>query len=108
MQDDDILRAIQDGKPVEEYENTVARSALRIAAAVGVICAMIMTIVECLVIKKIDFGKPFLIALIAGLADIIEWYRRKEKKSLEIFGILKLLFAAFCLALYIVSMTGVS
>ncbi len=107
MQDDDILRAIQDEKPVEEYENTVARSALRIAAAVGVICAMVMTVVECLVAKKIDFGKPFLIALIAGLTDVIEWHRRKEKRSMEIFGILKLIFAALCLVLYIVSILGV-
>lgn len=108
MEDDDILRAVQAEQPVEEYEKTVARSALRIAAAVGLVCAMIMVIVELLIVKKFDFGKPFLIALIAGLTDIIEWHRRKEKKFLMIRGILALIFSAFLLLLYITSMAGVS
>ncbi len=108
MQDDNILRAVQEEQPVAEYEQSIVRSALRVAAAIGVIFAMIMTIAEYLIVNNIDFGKPFLIALTAGLADIIERRSRKERKSLLFFGILKLIFAAFCLLLYIVCLIGVS
>ena len=105
---DEILQAIQELQPVGEYEKTITRSALKIAAIIGIICMLIMTLVEWLVVNKFDFGKPFLIALIAGLTDIIEWNKQKDKKSLRVFGILELLFAALCLFLYIVGLTGVS
>ncbi len=99
MNREDILRAAQ-AEPVAENENYVARNALRIAAIVGLISCMVMVFVEMLVFKKIDFGKPFLIALIESLANVIE-ARKSKKKLMLILGILGLVFASAMLLLYI-------
>lgn len=107
MENNDILNAVQEGPVKGEYENAVTRSALHIAIAVGIACAIIMTILEWFVFKKFDFGKPFLIALTSGLTDILEWKRNKTKKML-VKGICTLLFAAFLLLLYIAVLTGVA
>ena len=108
MSNEDILKTIQEETPIGEYEDRVNSSALRVAAAVGIICAIVMVIVELLIVKKCDFGKPFLIALIAGIADVYEWHKTKNKKMIKIRGILSLIFAAFLLMLYIIGLTGVA
>ena len=51
-------------------------------------------------LQKIDFGKPFLIALIESLANVIE-ARKSKKKLMLILGILGLVFAFAMLLLYI-------
>ncbi len=107
MSDNEILKEVQQEFPNAEYEKTITRSAMRIAAATGIICTVIMIIVEWLAFKKFDFGKPFLIMLIAGLIDIVEWSKLRAKKSLIIMGCLKLLFASIFLLLYITSLIGV-
>ncbi len=107
MRNDDILNAVQEGPVTGEYENAVTRSALHLAIAVGIACAIIMTVLEWFVFKKFDFGKPFLIALTSGLTDILEWKRYKKKKIL-VKGICTLLLAVFLLLLYITVLTGVA
>ena len=107
MKNNDILNAVQEGTVKGEYENAVTRSALHIAIAVGIACAIIMTVLEWFVFKKFDFGKPFLIALTSGLTDILEWKHNKTKKML-VKGICTLLFAVFLLLMYIAVLTGVA
>ena len=107
MKNEDILNAVQEGPVKREYENAVSRSALHIAIAVGIACAIIMTVIEWFVFRKFDFGKPFLIAITAGLADILEWRQNKTKKML-IRGVCTLLFPIFLLLLYIAVLTGVA
>lgn len=107
MNKEDILKAVQETSSKGEYEKTVARSALHIAIFVGIICALIMILIEWWVFKKFDFGKPFLIALTAGLADILE-YKGNKLKKMFIMGVCKLIFAAFLLLMYIFMLMGVA
>lgn len=99
MNRDEILRKAQ-AAPVAENEKYVARNALRMAAIVGLVTCLIMVMVELFVFRKVDFGKPFLIALIEGLADVIEACKSKNKRML-LLGILGLIFAFVMLLLYI-------
>lgn len=106
MDNDDILKAAQEAPVNEEYERTVSRSALHIAIAIGITCALIMIAAEWFVFKKFDFGKPFLIVLTSGLADLLEQKKNQSKKML-ITGIIKTIFATFLLLLYITTLMGV-
>lgn len=75
MTNEEILKAAQSSKEdIGEYEKTVVRKSLAYGSAVGVGLCMLMVLLELLIFKKIDFGKPALLFAIAGYAD---FYGRK-------------------------------
>lgn len=107
MANDDILKAIQEQTPNDEYERSVNVSAIKVAVACGVVCAAIMFLVEWFVVKSYDFGKPFLIFLMSGVADVFEARKRKKGATMTA-GIVALILAAFCLLAYIAGLMGVA
>lgn len=63
MTNEEILRAAQSSQEeIGEYEKVVVRKSLAYGAAVGVAICTAMILVELLIVKKIDFGKPALIS----------------------------------------------
>ena len=101
MTNEEILKAAQSSKEdIGEYEKTVVRKSLAYGAAVGVAICAAMILVELLIVKKIDFGKPALLFAIAGYADFYEGLKCKITKN-KIKGIVELIVAAFGILLYV-------
>lgn len=101
MTNEEILKAAQSSKEdVGEYEKTIVRKSLAYGSAVGVGLCMIMVLLELLIFKRVDFGKPALIFAIAGYADFYEGVKCKITKR-KIKGIVELVVAAFGILLYI-------
>lgn len=101
MTNKEILKAAQSSQDdIGEYEKVVVRKSLAYGAAVGVAICAAMILVELLIVKKIDFGKPALLFAIAGYADFYEGLKCKITKK-EIKGIVELIVAAFGILLYV-------
>lgn len=101
MTNEEILRAAQSSQEeIGEYEKVVVHKSLTYGAAVGVAICTAMILVELLIVKKIDFGKPALLFAIAGYADFYEGLKCKIAKK-KIKGIVELIVAAFCVLLYV-------
>lgn len=101
MTNEEILKAAQSSQDdIGEYEKVVVRKSLAYGAAVGVAICTTMILVELLIVKKIDFGKPALIFAIAGYADFYEGLKCKITKK-KIKGIVELVVAAFGILLYV-------
>ena len=101
MINEEILKAAQSSQDdIGEYEKTVVRKSLAYGSAIGVGLCMLMVLLELLVFKKIDFGKPALLFAIAGYADFYEGLKCKITKN-KIKGIVELIVAAFGILLYV-------
>ena len=101
MTKEEILKAAQSSKEdIGEYEKTVVRKSLAYGSAVGVGLCMLMVLLELLIFKKIDFGKPALLFAIAGYADFYEGLKCKITKK-KIKGIVELVVAVFGVLLYV-------
>ena len=101
MTNEEILKAAQSSQDdIGEYEKTVVRKSLAYGAAVGVGLCMVMVLLELLIFKEVDFGKPALIFAIAGYADFYEGLKSKITKK-KIKGIVELVLAAFGILLYV-------
>lgn len=101
MTNEEILKAAQSSQDdIGEYEKVVVRKSLAYGAAVGVAICTAMILVELLIVKKIDFGKPALLFAIAGYADFYEGLKCKITKK-KIKGIVELIVAAFGILLYV-------
>lgn len=101
MTNEEILKAAQDSQEdIGEYEKVVVRKSLAYGAALGVAICTAMILIELLVVKKIDFGKPALLFGIAGYADFYEGLKNKISKK-KVKGIIELVFAALGVLLYI-------
>lgn len=101
MTNEEILKAAQSSKEdIGEYEKTVVRKSLAYGSAVGVGLCMLMVLLELLIFKKIDFGKPALLFAIAGYADFYEGLKCKITKN-KIKGIVELIVAAFGILLFV-------
>lgn len=106
MTNDELLEAVQEEPVHDEYEREISQMAGRIAVATGIICLMVMFLVEWFLLKQYDFGKPFLVFLMSGIADVIEG-RKKTKRFMFIRGIGSLLLAVLFLLIYITRLMGV-
>lgn len=101
MTNEEILKAAQSSQDdIGEYEKVVVRKSLAYGAAVGVAICTAMILVELLIVKKIDIGKPALLFAIAGYADFYEGLKCKITKK-KIKGIVELIVAAFGILLYV-------
>lgn len=101
MNREEILKAVQSEKQeTGEYEKVVARKAIAYGAAFGVVLCMIMILVELLIFKKMDFGKPTMLFAISGFAKLYEGIKNRIKK-LIISGIIELFLTLIGLLLYI-------
>ena len=101
MNREEILLAAQSEKhETGEYENTIARKAIIYGAVVGVILCTVMSVVELLVFKKIDLGKPTMLFAIGGFANLYEGWKCQVKKEI-ISGIIEMIVAVLLLLLYI-------
>lgn len=101
MNREDILKAAQMNEEVnDEAERDVTRKALLNAIAFSVVILMIMCLLEVIVFKKIDFGKPALLFSLSAYSSIYEGCKLPNRKKF-IFGIIKAVFAIALLILYI-------
>lgn len=101
MNREDILRAVQSEKQeTGEYERSVARKAVMYGSAVGVLLCIVMLALELWVFKKMDFGKPTILLVICGFADLYEGKMCKGKR-LVIKGLAEMAIAVFFLLAYI-------
>lgn len=101
MNREEILKAAQSGQmETGEYEKNIARKAIMYGAAVGVALCVIMYVVELLVLKRFDMGKPAMLFAISGFANLYEGRKCREKKKFTC-GLMEMLGAALCLLLYI-------
>ena len=101
MTNEEILKAAQNSQEdIGEYEKEVVRKSLSYGAALGVAICTIMILIELLLVKKMDFGKPALLIAIAGYANFYEGSRNKIRKKM-MKGIIELVVAAFVVLLYI-------
>lgn len=101
MNREEILLAVQSEKQeTGEYENTIARKAIMYGAAAGVMLCTVMSAVELCFFKKMDFGKPTMLFIICGLANLYEGMKCRVKKKI-ISGTIEIIVAALSLLLYI-------
>mgnify|MGYP003571647180 CR=1 FL=1 len=99
MNDEEILRMAQE-HPVAEAENETSRKAITMALGVGILCLTAMIVAEIFVVRRIDFGKPALLLLIAAISNILEGKNNHKKKEL-IIGIVESAFTLLFLLLYV-------
>ena len=99
MNNDEILKRAQE-HPVAEAENEASRKAITMALGVGILILTVMIVAELFIVKRIDFGKPALLLLIAALSNIFEGKNNSRKKEL-IIGIVESAGALFFLLLYV-------
>ncbi len=99
LTDEEILMVAQ-GDSLDEAENYNARKGLRIGMAVAVVAIIVMFLVEYYIFKKLDFGKPVILGLMATIADLTDGIINGRKKYI-IKGIVEAVFTLFLLILYI-------
>lgn len=100
MNRDEILNAVSKEKPTDEFEAQVARRGAGIGAAVGIIICVTMFVLELLIFKKYDFGKPAIIITMGAVSYIYEGIRRKKVGSV-IGGVISGIVALVFLILYV-------
>lgn len=100
MNRDEILNAVSNEKPTDEFGAQIARRGAGIGAAVGIIICVIMVVVELLIFKKLDFGKPAIILVMSSVSYIYEGIRSK-KFGYIIGGIILGIIALALLVLYV-------
>lgn len=101
MNREDILKAAQMNEDVnDEAERDVTRKALLNATAFGVMLLLVMCLLEGIIFKKIDFGKPALLFSLSAYSSIYEGRRLQNKKTL-VAGIIEAVVATLLLILYI-------
>lgn len=101
MNREDILKAAQLNKDVnDEAERDVARKAWLNAVAFNVVLLLIMCLIEGIIFKKIDFGKPALLFSLTAYSRIYEGRKLQNKKTL-MAGIIEAVVATLFLILYI-------
>ncbi len=99
LSNEEILKAAQTDT-LDEVESLNARKGLRIGMAVAVVAIIAMFLVEYMIFKKMDFGKPVILGLMATIADLTDGITNSRKKFI-IIGIVEAIFTAFLLILYI-------
>ena len=99
MTNEEILKAVQNEKN-DEFEQREANRSVIFGAAVAIAVCVIMIIVEWVVLKKVDYGKPTIIIVFSGAADLYEGIKNKKRKS-KIIGIVELILAVIGLGLYV-------
>ena len=98
MTREEIIEAGQENaSKIGEAERDVIRESLLHSMIVVVIVCIVMIVIEWVVIRKIDFGKPALIVLFSGVSDLLEGKKNGVKKKLTL-GIVEII-AAFALVL---------
>lgn len=104
MTSEEILKAAQDNNIVKEeiggIEKLVERRGVLYASAAGVLLCTIMILIELLIIKRIDFGKPAVLFLISGISNIYEHKHFCNKKMLAL-GIIEIIVTIVFLGLYV-------
>lgn len=101
MNREEILKAVQlEKQEMGEYEQTVVRKSLMYASAFGVGLCLIMLVVELIMFKKMDYGKPAILFVLSGFSKIYEGRKLKEKRKV-IGGLIEMFGAIFCILLYI-------
>lgn len=100
MNREEILNTISNEKPTDEFEAQVARRGAGIGAAVGIIICVVMFVVELVIFKKLDFGKPAIILVMSAVSYIYEGIRRKKTITILCGGIAGVFALAF-LILYV-------
>ena len=101
MNDDDILAAARENaQEMGEYEKHVSSKAGLYSIMAGIILLVIMVILEWVIKKTLDCGKPALIFGISSIIDLYDGFTQKKKKTIVI-GVIAGLLALFFLIAYI-------
>lgn len=101
MNREEILKVVQsENQESGEFEKNIARKAVMYGAALGVALCVVMYVVELLVLKKFDMGKPAMLFAISGFANLYEGRKCKNKKKFN-SGLMEMIGAVICLLLYI-------
>lgn len=101
MDNKDILKAAKMQNNVnDEYERDSSRKGLLYGMMAGVILYMVMIIIEFVVLRNPDFGKPAILLIISGVSSLFEG-RKLHVKKLIISGMIELIVALFFMVLYI-------
>lgn len=101
MTREEILEAAQESTPeIGEAERDIMRRSLLHSMIVVVIVCIVMIIIEWVVVRKIDFGKPALLVLFSGVSDFLEGKKNNTKKKLTL-GIVQIIAALALVLLYI-------
>ncbi len=101
MTREEIMKAAQkNASEIGEAERDVMRKSLLHSMIVVTILCIIMIILELIIVRKIDFGKPALLLLLSGTSDFLEGKRSNNKKGLTI-GIVQIIAAVSLTLLYI-------
>ena len=96
MERDEILKAAQDNPQEQgEYEKHISNKAVLYGLMVGIVLLMAMMILEWIIKKKIDLGKPALLFGISSVMDFYDGFVGKKKMSFVggiITGLLAVVF----------------
>ena len=82
-------KAVQQGEVNDEYERYVTRKGLLYAMASTVLMIIILSLIEIVFSKKIDFGKVALIFWIASYSEIYEGREFNNKKKVLLLNQVK-------------------
>ena len=98
--EDEVLDVISKEKPLPESERFQERQGLKYAGMACTITMIVMVIMEYIIFKKPDFGKPVLVFLAYSVMDISD-HRLPGKKKCLISGIFYAVIALAFFILYI-------
>ena len=100
MNPNEILKAAQENNAGPgEAELEKSRNGLLYALMVGVALCVIMIVVEFIIFKKPDFGKPAILLSIASVSNMYEGARTGQKR-MKVIGIVEAIFACICIIMY--------
>lgn len=101
MGEQDILKAAQaQASKTGEFEKETSNKAMAGAIGVAMIAMIVMVVAELLVYRRIDLGKPGLLALITCFVELHQG-RKLQKKQQVVRGVVEAIVAALLLILYV-------
>ena len=101
MGEQDILKAAQaQASKTGEFEKETSNKAMARAIGVAMIAMIVMVVAESLIYRKIDPGKPALLAFITCLVELQQG-RKLQKKQQVVRGVVEAIVAALLLILYV-------
>lgn len=101
MNRDELLKAAQaQGEKEGEYERNIYSKGVMLGSALALFSIVVMDIIEYIVFKKIDYGKPAILMLIVSSSELFCGYKIKAKKMI-VLGFIYLAMFLVLLGLYI-------
>lgn len=98
---DALFEAIEETETKSDsVEQKNAREGIRYASIATVVLCVVLFLLELLVAKRWEFGKPAILVTFAGIMDVYEG-KTNPKRSLLLRGVIELVIAAILLLLFV-------